>query len=75
MEPSPPEDKEKLQLVTLCVLCSQVFWKESDAWKHLQEHHVQVVDSDHGLRVPKEAAKDAMPEARVKQKSGEVRKV
>lgn len=78
LEPSPPEDKEKLQLVTLCVLCSQVFWKESDAWKHLQEHHVQVVDShsDHGLRVPKEAAKDAiLPKARVKQESGEVRKV
>lgn len=61
MELSPLEDRENLVMVTLCLLCSEVFWKKSDAWDHMQMHHIEVDDGVHHLRIPRAALnKDAI---------------
>lgn len=44
LEMSPPEEEEKLTMITLCVICGEVFAESSDAWNHLQVYHVQVSD-------------------------------
>lgn len=55
MELSPLEDSRNIMMVTLCLMCSEVFWKESDAWEHIQMNHIEVVDSVRHFRIPRAA--------------------
>lgn len=75
VDPSPVEEVDKFQFVVLCVFCSEVFWKDSDAWNHLKECHINVVDDVKSLKTPEIAVlANHYEKNQVDSRTGEVKK-
>jgi hypothetical protein len=55
LDPSPLEDPDKFKMVTLCVICGEVFSEDLFAWNHLQSLHMTVVNSVEHWKIPKSA--------------------